>query len=400
MAPLSIDVHLTALPALDHLEQEWRELETRGDMPFFQSWSWIGVWLASLPKWVRPTLLRARRLGVTVGLAVLVDAPIRRSPIPFGRALHLHTTGCPELDAITVEHNGLAVDRSCATEVVQAAYRHLAQALSGCRRISLPLLSGTQMHQGPFASGELPPSCQVSHIPHHNWIVDLTAGGEYLESLGRDTRTSIRRALREAHAIGPVQISIAPHAATALTYLDDLLALHAQRRQALGAASDFDTDYSLRFHRQLIQQNFHRGEIQLLRLRVGQRDLGFLYSFVHQGRVYFYQKGIDYTVLSRKASPGLLLLASAVQHNAQLGHQVCDFLAGSMAYKQALATRSETMHSLVLHRTGPILTLERQLTDWLRPSMQQVRQARAALRGAATRLRQPEGAPPRQAAHR
>ena len=400
MAPPSIDVRLSALPPLDSLEPEWRELETRSDVPFFQTWSWIGVWLASLPKRVRPRLLRARRQGVTVGLAVLVDAPIRRSLVPFGRALHLHTTGVDQLDAITVEHNGLAADRSCAAEVMQAAYRHLAQTLSSCRRISLPLLNNAQMHQGPFAAGELPARCLVSHTAHQNWIVDLAADGAYLDSLGRDTRNSIRRTLREAQALGPVQVSVAPHAATALAYLDELLALHAQRRQALGAGSDFDTDYCLRFHRQLIQQNFHRGEIQLLRLRVGQRDLGFLYSFVHRGRVYFYQMGIDYTLLSRKASPGLLLLASAVQHNAQLGHQECDFLAGSMAYKQALATRSETMHSLVLHRSGPLLTLERQLIGWLRPSIQQVRQAHATLRDATTRLRQPTVPSPRQAAHR
>jgi hypothetical protein len=102
--------------------------------------------------------------------------------------------------------------------------------------------------------------------------------------------------------------------------------------------------------------------VQLLCVKAGDHDIGLLYSFVLAGRVYVYQSGFDYALLAKHGRPGLVTHTLAVQHNAALGHEVYDLMAGESAqYKQTLSNRPESMTWLVLRTPALRFRLERRL---------------------------------------
>ena len=74
-----------------------------------------------------------------------------------------------------------------------------------------------------------------------------------------------------------------------------------------------------------------------------------------------------------KFSPGLVTLALTIEHNARLGHECFDFLAGDAQYKKPLATHSKPMRWVELHRDGVALRAEnavraagRRAREWFR----------------------------------
>jgi hypothetical protein len=101
--------------------------------------------------------------------------------------------------------------------------------------------------------------------------------------------------------------------------------------------------------------------MQLLRVQAGPHDVGYLYSFVHRGRVLFYQSGFDYDLLKTHGRPGLATHVMSVQHNAGLGRDTYDFLAGTARYKLSLASGEAPMVWTAVHRKTPAFWLEEAL---------------------------------------
>ncbi|MFT3664468.1 GNAT family N-acetyltransferase [Piscinibacter sp.] len=364
-----IRVELTAAPPIAELAAQWTELEARAGAGFFLSWTWIGSWLRSLPAGLKPRLLRAQRHGRTVGLALLVPAADRTLPLLGGQALWLHATGRDEFDQIAIEHNGLLTD--AAEPGAQAAMlAHLCGQLRPWRRITLP-------HLGPDGVAlprQLPARTLGRSVEQSSWVVDLAAvrgaPSGYLGMLDAKTRYAVRRSRAAAEALGPVELTVAATLADAQRAMDDLRRLHALRWNARGGGSSFLAPFTQRFHAELLPAAFARGEIQVLSVHVGGRPLGHLYSFVRDGRISFYQSGIDYEMLGPKMSPGLLVLALAIEHNAALGHRHFDLLGGAGHYKKALATHTETLRTLVIERSGVRRSLEAGLRSHVVPLLQ------------------------------
>ncbi|MEY4754083.1 MAG: hypothetical protein RJA44_1758, partial [Pseudomonadota bacterium] len=200
--------------------------------------------------------------------------------------------------------------------------------------------------------------------------VDLAAvrhkQGDYLALLSSNTRSQIRRSIKEYEKLGPLRCTPATDAAQAQQFLDRLAELHQQHWVERGEPGAFASAHFRRFHAKLIERNHARGEIQLLRISVGERDLAYLYSFVLGGRVYFYQSGFDYALIEKHSRPGLVAHLYGVQHNAALGHLVYDFMAGDSRYKQNLATLNEPMTWTTLRKPAWRFRLEQALREWRR----------------------------------
>ena len=341
-----IDVSLTALPDRATLAPLWQALEARSDASFFVSWSWIGVWLERLPPEVPARLLQARQGGQVVGLAVVVDGPPRRRfGVDFCRTAWLHATGRPELDILTIEHNDLLIDRRVAQPVRAAMLAHWLGQLRGVTEVTLPGLAGTGWPAGTESSSR-------RRVVRDDWVrrsyaVDLravrAAGGDFLKLISSNSRSQIRRSLKEYGTLGAVVLDSATEVDQALGWLDQLAELHQSHWVARGQPGAFSNAFFTQFHRMLVSRHLGDGGVQLLRVRAGDHALGYLYSFVRGGRVYFYQSGLDYGLIEKHARPGLVAHVLAAQHNAALGHDVYDFMAGESRYKLTLATLDEQM---------------------------------------------------------
>jgi CelD/BcsL family acetyltransferase involved in cellulose biosynthesis len=355
------ELTLAALPALAELAQDWRQLETTAQPSFFTSWSWIGCWLETLPATVRPQLLRARQGGRTVGLALLVRQPRQRFGLPFCDSWHLHATGDATFDILTIEHNGFLLDATQAEPVRTAMLAHWMQHSRGASEL---LLSGQ--------AGSGLPAGTAPKLMRDDWVrtsygVDLAAvrekKGDYLALLSSNTRSQIRRSIKEYEKLGPLTLTAATDVAEAKQFLSRLADLHQRHWVERGEPGAFSNPYFQRFHERLIELNLARGEIQLLRITVGERELAYLYSFVLGGRVYFYQSGFDYELIEKHSRPGLVAHVLGAQHNAALGYMVYDFMAGDSRYKLNLATLNEPMTWTTLRKPAWRFQLEQALRE-------------------------------------
>jgi CelD/BcsL family acetyltransferase involved in cellulose biosynthesis len=358
----AIDVVLGSMPALAELEQEWLALEVFAEPSFFTSWSWIGCWLALLPSSVQPQLLRARQAGRTVGLALLVRRTRQRFGVPFCDSWHLHETGDPAFDILTIEHNGFLLDTVSADLVREAMLVHWSSQTRAASELLLPGQAGLGLPEGSIAALQRGDRVRTSYGVNLEAVRERK--GDYLALLSSNTRSQIRRSIKEYQTLGPLVVQEAENTAQAHQFLSKLAEMHQQHWIEKGEPGAFSNPFFRRFHERLIEVNLPRAEIQLLRISAGEKDLAYLYSFVRSGRIYFYQSGFDYQLIEKHGRPGLVAHVLAVQHNAALGHMVYDFMAGDSRYKLNLATINEPMTWTTLRKPALRFRAEQALREW------------------------------------
>ncbi len=348
----AVQALLLPMPPVDDLAELWLDLQSRAEAAsYFLSWHWIGAWLRSLPPAKRPAhLVVASHDGRVVGMAILGE---QRWGIGLGRTLHLNQTGDPLLDAITIEHNGFLLDAALVAPATQALW----QCLHGLALRYERIVMRHHAHGAPpdflLRSARL----LVQETSRPCWTVDLRtvrqSPARMPSGLSTQRNAHLRSFIRKyTRQVGVLRVDVATTAAQAQQWLERLLHWHQLRRQAMGQPSGFDTAYARAFHKRMIGDSFNQGAIQMLRVCAGDHELGYLYSFVHQRRVSYYQSGFNFELLDGKFSPGMVCLLLAIQHNAGEGHDVWDFLAGDSQYKQAFGSEPEELRTLTLERAG------------------------------------------------
>ena len=155
-------------------------------------------------------------------------------------------------------------------------------------------------------------------------------------------------------------MSVASSAQTAAEYLHGLQALHDSHWQSRGKDGAFPSKFTRNFHERLVRDAVVRAEVQMLRVTAGDEIVGYLYNFVRDGHVYFYQSGFKYTE-DPKFKPGLVCHYLAVMHNLETGNRIYDFLAGQQRYKQSFAVGDMKMYWFALQKPGLVFAVERLL---------------------------------------
>ena len=348
--PNRLNISLSPLPERQTLEAWWRELELASNGSFFTSWSWIGSWLEGLPETAAVALLVALRDGRRVGLALAVNGLARVFRRFRVRAWRVHTAGVEDVDDLAIEYNDFLVDRQGADEtrlaLMQWLLRQTPASQIEVRGAGAPVR----------VLAEHPPRGLLARLdPLTAYLVSLqkvrAAPQGHLSLLASNLRSQIRRSLKAYGALGPVQVEQAQDLDTALLYLERLRQMHRRSWTDKGVHSGFATDaVAERFHERLIRRAFPRNEVQLLRIRAGDSDIGYLYNFIYRGTVLYYQSGLDYGLVEKHGRPGLVCHVMAIEHNAQLGHTWYDLLAGDYRYKSSLATDQEPMAHCVFMR--------------------------------------------------
>lgn len=361
-----LSAELESLPDYDSLESEWLALQGASDHSFFQSWGWIGCWLRLLPKDAKTHLLRVRIGGETAGLAILVERREWRRGFVLSRRLYLHETGRPEIDELTIEHNGVLARRDCAALVQGIALARLVEAVAS-GRFDEVILSGVGSGDRKTAHAIRHPDVRLlSWKCEPSYVVDLdrlrNGGGDGFEGLASSTRKSIRRAVRRAEQYGPLRVEEARSFQDAAGFLDALIALHQARWTKAGERGAFYSPWLRRFHSALIRSRLSEGEIQLLRVSMGNEPLGYLYHFQYRNRLYCYQWGLVRDE-ERRISHGLVCEALSLKHNLERPIRIYDLLHGDTEHKRRLGTHCEERFWLVLQRRRLDFRIENKLRE-------------------------------------
>lgn len=360
----SLAVTLRAVTDWEALGAQWRELEARADLSFFQSWSWIGC--LGQERYGDPVLLEARSDERTVALGLF-----NRRRGWLLDTLWLHETGNPQWDVLFIEHNGLIIEAGADATLRTAC-------LTGSRHGRLPAARTALLGQRVVLAGvdsmHVAAACATGPIIRRLTrvapMLDLAAlrrrGLGHLDALSANTRAQIRRSLRRYAGVGPLHIERADDAPSAHAFLDALAELHQSTWQRRGRPGAFANPRFARFHHALIDRALPRGEVDLLRVVAGSTVIGYLYNFRYRGRVLAYQSGFDYAAPDRARKPGLTCHHLAIERSLSEGCEVYDFLAGDDRYKRSLADGQTKLHWVTL---GPMLDPGRLPTTvrrWLR----------------------------------
>ncbi|XXX79932.1 GNAT family N-acetyltransferase [Sorangium sp. So ce134] len=182
----------------------------------------------------------------------------------------------------------------------------------------------------PLFAAEAPPGWSDEVEKHEACpavMLPEGAGPDDLFSPGMRARVS--RARKRLARAGALRVDVAD-AASVDELLDALFANHRARWISRGEGGVLDE--ALRpFHRAVARELCARGALRLFGLRLDGRIIASLYGLVERGGLASYITGFDPEFAWY--SPGLVMLASAIEHAAREGARTVDFLRGREPYK-------------------------------------------------------------------
>jgi len=340
----STEVRLSRPPDLAALETKWRDLETRADPSFFQTWTWTGCLIGE--RFPNPVLVEAREAGRTVALALFN----RR-----GRALYLGESGDPAMDSIYIEFNGVLAEAGAGarlTELCLVAARTALSASIASRFVGRPRLVLAGIDAMTAATAEAAGAVHYRRS-HSAPSVDITRSADrFLDGLSANTRQQLRRSERAYASTGAITVERATTLSRARDFFGELARLHQASWQARGKPGAFANPFFVRFHHALIEHGLPRGEIELSRIAAGSQLIGVLYNFRYKQRVLAYQSGFDYAAAGRHAKPGMTSHLQVIREAISLGATRYDFLAGDDRYKRSFANQSEALHWVEVDSPG------------------------------------------------
>ncbi|MDR3631637.1 MAG: GNAT family N-acetyltransferase [Desulfocapsaceae bacterium] len=331
-------------PIIEKQLLEWRDvwLNISKDQPhrYFLSWPWVEHWLRNVPFNIEISLVKIS-VGDSAAVCLVGRNRQTRHGIIRSDAYYLHYTGSEPYDNLMLEYN-------------QVLTRNPAPDLLRVLLTALPS-DWDEFHFPAMESLSFPATCLNNPLVGHriltvgqapSYFVDLDSIGHgedsYLKLLSGNTRNKIRRAQKELNKLGPLRLIQASSLTTASEIFNDLVAMHQHTWNERGLRGAFANKWFKDFHRNLIEDRFESGEIQLLRITCGDATVGCLYNFIYQGTVHYYQSGFNYSTFDH-CRPGLICHSLAIPHNAALGHKIYDFLAGDVQYKKSLSTHANQL---------------------------------------------------------
>jgi CelD/BcsL family acetyltransferase involved in cellulose biosynthesis len=275
----------------------------------------------------------------------------------------LNESGSKDLDRMTIEYNSILAETGREREVVIAGVNCIKAANIPWDELVASGVEARAFEAWQAATRET--NWRVAFRQESRcYFVDLNAvrarGGDYLALLSSNTRQQIRRSIKAYEQSGSLSISAASSAETAIEYLHGLQKLHDAHWQGKGKEGAFPSEFTRNFHDRLVRDAVARGEVQMLRVTAGAEVVGYLYNFVRDGHVYFYQSGLRYTE-DPKFRPGLVCHHLAVMHNLKSDNRIYDFLAGPQRYKQSLGGENVKMYWLAFQKPRLVFTVERLL---------------------------------------
>jgi hypothetical protein len=341
------------------VEELWTDLQKRSVHSYFNSWGWVSTWLLSLPTHIK----------VDLHIAYLEDIPVaafffgktsgrKYGFLPF-RSLALNATANPYYDGLYIEYNAILYDSSISLNFTDIL--NYIRSLEWDELI-LPGVSNQFVLDFKLLNHH--------EKPHYYFLIDHNENAFYvnlqqirdskidiLQNLSSNRRSQLRRSIKQYEAQAKIQVKKASSTSEAVEIFEGLVQQHQHEWKKRGWPGVFSNPFFYQFHKNLIQNRFSKDEIQLLHIHTTEMNIGYIYSFVYQGEVLFYQSGFNYQP-DNHYRPGLISHYFAILDNLQNNLNVYDFLAGDSTYKRVFATETKPVYWLRLYKNKPRYVFE------------------------------------------
>jgi CelD/BcsL family acetyltransferase involved in cellulose biosynthesis len=339
----------------------------------FLSPTWVRTWAEVYGARLGTELVTfAEVTGQPVGVCLLTPSVRYSAILPHVR-LHLNTDGEPSGDSVIVEHNALMAEPAAVDRIDRAFAAHIEG-----RRVDELRAAGVDEHGVERLIAAFPRwRADVEWRDSHYVDLDrLRAGsGDHLQLLSRNTREQVRRSLARYRTRGELAVQSAQTIEEAERMLDQLIALHQARWNAVGSDGAFASSLRQQFHRAFIRRGLASGNAQLLRVTAGDQVIAVLYNLHANGKINFYQSGVAYED-DKHLKPGLVAHHLAITYCLQAGYSEYDFLIsdpGEGRYKASLSDAHRRLGWVTLYRPG----WRQRYFDAARRAREEVRRLRA-----------------------
>ena len=333
---LDIRFLVEPLPPLETLEREWRRFDKLGGHSFFATWSWIGTWLQSRAPSPETKLLRVLNGSATIGLSLLTMKQGRR-PLS-GVQAWLNSSGEPDFDCITIEHNGFASNLPRPSELWPSLSNWFASEKTEFSELVLPGV----YDDAPAAGGDGLIILDRVERGYRVPLLEISSGQGVWPLLSRNSRQQLRRSMRAFERHGPLSLQAADDGPSALKFFAEMKDLHVRSWTRRGLRHSFVNPFFETFHRELILNGIAENSVDLLRISAGERALGYLYNFRRNKSVCSYQSGFDDSVAGER--PGYVCHALAISHYAAESMHHYDFLGKGNQLKQSYGIEHYDLH--------------------------------------------------------
>jgi CelD/BcsL family acetyltransferase involved in cellulose biosynthesis len=184
----------------------------------------------------------------------------------------------------------------------------------------------------------------------------------YVATLNKKRRQSLNYAMRDFKAWTGDDLRIRTvDCAADLPIARQVLAdLHRERWQAEGSEGVFASPRFAEFHARYQALALQRDQLELTWLEVRGEPVAIHYSFVANGKLYFYQTGRK-TQVPDKVRLGIVQVVLAMQKAIERGLREFDFLPGVAQYKSLFASGSRPVVTFLITRPGLKQALRRGL---------------------------------------
>jgi CelD/BcsL family acetyltransferase involved in cellulose biosynthesis len=318
--------------ALEALMPAWWDLWRRCPAATpFQSPAWLVPWWRHFAPGELVTMV-VERDDALVGLA-----PFYREDGPWGR--RLLPLGIPISDYHDVL---LAPEEAIAAwDVVLELARQepgwdlweFEELMPGAAALGLPCPPGWERTTGPQSA------CPTSSFSLRGFV----------DSLPRARRQKLNLARNRAARRSCVEVRLAD-AASLRESLDHLFRLHAMRWESRGESGVLSDEPIRRFHGAAAPALERAGLLRLTTLAIDGVVVAAQYGFQHRERAYHYLGGFDPAYAFE--SPGVLLLAHAIEDALRDGVREFHFLRGQEAYKYDWGAVDRWNQRLSFRRSG------------------------------------------------
>lgn len=334
------------------VEELWTDLQKRSVHSYFNSIGWISTWLESLPSDTKITF----HVGYQAQTVVVAFFLGEKRNVKYGvlpsKSFSLNATAYPQYDILYIEYNSILYDSSRSVNLNSI----ISYILSlGWDELILPGISHKFASEFHLLEKQERPFFVLVDQDTTSFYIDLQkirdANMNFMQLLSSNRRSQLRRSLKQYESNGKIHIQEATSVDEAIDLYNKLIQYHQLEWNKRGETGVFANQFLYTFHKNLIEKRFAKGEIQLLHVYSDEMDIGYIYSFVYDGDILFYQSGFNYQD-NNNYRPGLVSHYLAILHNAQKGLKTYDFLAGDSSYKRTLSTDLRPMYWINLYKNN------------------------------------------------
>ena len=320
---------------MEMVESIYKELILKSEHSFFNSWEWVYSWLTMLPKDSHVEfIVHYDDKGDKYIACYFLGT---RYFSKFGltkRKGYLNNTGNMEFDKVTVEYN-----RPLVIKEYQDKISDFLLIWESFDDIVIPVTDLKIAGSSRFYRNE---------YKHPLFLVDLErirdSKSDYLSFVSKNKRQQIKRSLK---AYGDIKITTSRTKEEAKEWLIALSELHQAEWIKRGEKGAFSDSYFINFHTSLINNAFDKGNIQICKIYNSKSVIGYIYNFISNNEILFYQSGFKYED-DNKLRPGLVSHYLAIELNKEFGMKAYNFLAGYSKYKESLSTDMEYLFTYTM----------------------------------------------------